>query len=291
MSFLLITGNATLDIVNVVDHYPQEDEEMRAAQQWTATGGNAATMAKILAAQLHRCDFVGVIATDADGDSIAATLTEKSVGLDYAPRLAGKSPVSYITLNQQNGSRTIVHHRDLAELSAEAFCQIPVERYDWLHFEGRNVAELAKMLAYARENVIDQPISLEIEKDCEGLEALIEQVDLVMFPRAYAHTQGFMDAESFLRDRQEKHGKVWMTCTWGEQGAWAIDQLGEVFHAPALSVKVVDTLGAGDVFNAGLVHALATGQLLEEALRHAVKMAGRKVAQRGLSLPELGFAG
>jgi ketohexokinase len=65
-----------------------------------------------------------------------------------------------------------------------------------------------------------------------------------------------------------------------------MDQLGEVFHAPALSVKVVDTLGAGDVFNAGLVHALATGQLLEEALQYAVKMAGRKVAQRGLSEKE-----
>jgi ketohexokinase len=36
------------------------------------------------------------------------------------------------------------------------------------------------------------------------------------------------------------------------------------------------------VFNAGLVHALATGQLLEEALQYAVKMAGRKVAARGL---------
>ncbi len=79
-------------------------------------------------------------------------------------------------------------------------------------------------------------------------------------------------------------GKVWMTCTWGDAGAWAIDQLGVVFHAPALPVaKVVDTVGAGDVFNAGLVHALATGQLLEEALHYAVKMAGRKVEQQGLS--------
>lgn len=282
MSFILITGNATLDIVNVVDHYPHEDEEMRALQQWTETGGNAANMAQVLAAHLHRCDFVGVIADDADGQRIATRLAEKSIGLDHVRHLSGVSPVSYITLNQKNGSRTIVHHRELAELSADDFCGIPVERYDWLHFEGRNVAELSKMLAYARENIFDQPISLEIEKVRDGLEDLIEQVDLVMFPRAYAQAQGFVDAESFLRDRQEKHGKVWMTCTWGAAGAWAIDQLGVVFHAPALPVNVVDTLGAGDVFNACLVHALATGQLLEEALRHAVKMAGRKVSQQGL---------
>ena len=283
MSFILITGNVTLDIVNVVDHYPDEDEEMRALQQWRDTGGNAANMAQVLAAYLHRCDFVGVIAEDTDGQYIAERLAEKSIGLEHASRLPGRSPVSYITLNQQNGSRTIVHYRDLSELAAEHFQQIPVERYDWLHFEGRNVAELTKMLASAREAIFDQPISLEIEKVRDGLEDLIAQVDLVMFPRAYAQAHGFVDAESFLRDRQAKHGKVWMTCTWGASGAWAIDQLGVVFHAPALPVKVVDTLGAGDVFNACLVHALATGQLLEEALHHAVKMAGRKVAQQGLS--------
>ncbi|QQZ30634.1 carbohydrate kinase [Thiothrix subterranea] len=283
MSFILVTGNATLDIVNVVEHYPQEDEEMRAVQQWRETGGNAANVAQVLADHLHRCDFCGLIAQDNDGDHIFSALGEKSIGLEYAVRQTGKSPVSYITLNQQNGSRTIVHHRDLVELAAADFCRIPVSHYDWLHFEGRNVAELAAMLAYARDNIFDQPVSLEIEKVRDGLEDLIPQVDLVMFPRAYAQAHGFQDAESFLRDRQAKHGKVWMTCTWGAEGAWAIDQLGVVFHAPALAVEVVDTLGAGDVFNACLIHALATGQLLEEALHYAVKMAGRKVQQQGLN--------
>lgn len=287
MSFILITGNATLDIANMVDHYPHEDEEMRALQQWLGSGGNAANMAKVLATHLHRCDFCGVIAQDGDGDHIFSDLAEKSVGLDYVVRQPGKSPVSYITVNQQNGSRTIVHYRDLPELSAADFCRIPVAHYDWLHFEGRNVGELAQMLAYTHDNVFDQPVSLEIEKLREGLEELIPQVDLVMFPRAYAQAQGFHDAESFLRDRQAQHGKVWMTCTWGEAGAWAIDQLGVVFHAPALKVgQVVDTVGAGDVFNACLVHALATGQLLEEALHYAVKMAGRKVQQQGLFIQD-----
>ena len=43
----------------------------------------------------------------------------------------------------------------------------------------------------------------------------------------------------------------------------------------------MDTVGAGDVFNAGLVHALATGQPLEQALQYAVQLAGRKVQQQG----------
>ncbi|MBU0656570.1 MAG: carbohydrate kinase [Gammaproteobacteria bacterium] len=282
MSFILTTGNATLDIVNVVDHYPQEDEEMRALNKWVDTGGNAANTARVLASHRHRCDWAGVLANDADGGRIAESLLASGIGLDYATRQQGESPVSCITLNSRNGSRTIVHHRQLAELLAEDFARIPVERYDWLHFEGRNVVELGKMLAHTRDNIFDQPVSLEIEKVRDGLEELVPQVDLAMFPRAYAQAQGFSDAESFLHDRQNRHGTVWMTCTWGDQGAWAIDQLGVVFHAPAMQVeKVVDTVGAGDTFNAGLIHALATGRLLEEALHYAVELAGRKVQQYG----------
>lgn len=285
MSFILITGNATLDIVNSVAHYPHEDEELRALAQWSDVGGNAATMARVLAAHRHRCDWVGVVANDSNGKKILSTLKAHQVGVEHAECQVGTSPTSYITVNQQNGSRTIVHYRDLPELTAAAFMKIEVERYDWLHFEGRNVSALGEMLSFARARVVDQPLSLEIEKVREGLEDLIPWVDVVMFSRAYAQAQGFHDAIDFLRHRQAIHGALWMTCTWGEQGAWAIDHNGVIFHEPALATSVVvDTVGAGDVFNAGLVHALATGQTLEQALQYAVRLAGRKVQQRGFQM-------
>ena len=211
-------------------------------------------------------------------------LNKQNIGLQYVQRINGKTPQSQIWLSRQTGSRTIVHYRDLPELSVEAFAAVPVEHYDWLHFEGRNVAQLPQMLAHARENVIDQPISLEIEKVREGLEDCIALVDIVMFSQNYAQTCGFDDAKSFLQDRQQRHGNVWMTCTWGAQGAWAIDQLGDVFHAPAPVInQVVDSCGAGDAFNAGLIHALVTGNPLVEALHYAVDVASRKVQQQGFT--------
>jgi sugar/nucleoside kinase (ribokinase family) len=45
------------------------------------------------------------------------------------------------------------------------------------------------------------------------------------------------------------------------------------FAIPAPATSVVDTTGAGDAFNAGLVHALAHGATWREALTAATRFA------------------
>jgi ketohexokinase len=75
-----------------------------------------------------------------------------------------------------------------------------------------------------------------------------------------------------------------MTCTWGEAGAWALEADGRMHHCPAFPPpKVVDTVGAGDVFNAGMIHGLATGADTAQALETATRLAGRKVGLTGFS--------
>lgn len=283
MSWILLTGNVTLDTVQVVKAFPKEDSEQRALRQWQATGGNAANTARLLAAHQHRCDFAGVIADDPAGHFIRESLESDGISLVPAVRKPGVSPLSWVMLNSSTGSRTIVHYRDLPELEAASFRRIPLERYDWLHFEGRNVEALSDMLAHARARLVDQPVSLEIEKVRPGLEALIPLTAVTLFSGAYARAHSFTDAATFLQDRQQRHGAHWMTCTWGDAGAWAIDHQGEILYAPAVvpDGPVVDSNGAGDAFNAGLIHALTTGQTLAEALHYAVKLAGRKVQQQG----------
>lgn len=284
MSHILVTGNAVWDIVNVMHHYPQEDEELRALTQWATCGGNAVNMLRVLAAKQHRCEFMGVLANDAFGESIQHYLHQQQISTEHVTPIQGHSPVSTILLNNEHASRTIIHYRDLPELSAQDFYRLPVTRYDWLHFEGRNVIQLADMLAYARDQVIDQPISLECEKVRTGLETLLPLCDIALFSRSYAQAQGFNDAQSFLRTKQQRFPTILMTCTWGEQGAWALDLSGNLLHAPAPRITpVVDTLGAGDVFNAGLIHALVTGEPFEVALQQAVNLASRKVAQQGFN--------
>jgi ketohexokinase len=282
MSRILLTGIAVLDIINYVDHYPHEDEEMRAVDHRIQVGGNASNTAMVLAQAGHICDLSAVIADEPDGKRIIEELNKRAVGTEHVDFQQGKTPVSYININQTTGSRTIVHYRDLPELNFTAFKNIAVNEYDWLHFEGRNLQDVRQMLAFASEQLVDQPISVEIEKNRGEMEILMPYADVLMFSKVYARSLGFDTAADFLVSMHKKFPDKIMTCTWGEQGAYAIDGTGELIATKAPHIEVVDSVGAGDVFNAGLINALVEGKVLPEALEKAVELASKKVAQEGI---------
>ncbi|MDK1491959.1 PfkB family carbohydrate kinase [Sinorhizobium sp. 7-81] len=64
----------------------------------------------------------------------------------------------------------------------------------------------------------------------------------------------------------------------GPYGALALDETGAQFSVPAPRVDVVDTIGAGDVFNAGFLAALAADLPLEECLLVGVTIASEAIS-------------
>ena len=57
-----------------------------------------------------------------------------------------------------------------------------------------------------------------------------------------------------------------------------------MFKSPAFQPPcVVDTIGAGDTFNAGLINARLQGLSLADALSAVSRLAGRKCGQQGFT--------
>jgi ketohexokinase len=277
---VICVGNATLDIVNRVAGYPREDEEVRARSQTRTVGGNAANTATVLAQLGAAVAWVGNLGDPAD--VVAAHFARFGVDAAQArPQPGHVMPTSYVTLSLASGSRTIVHYRDLPEYRAGDFARVDLDGVDWLHFEGRAVDELALMLERARRHP-GIAISLEIEKARPGIEALFGQADLLLFSHDYARSRGAGEATALLRSLPA--GTV-ATCTWGAQGAWGIDGNGVLTHSPAPPLPVVvDTLGAGDVFNAGMIDAMRRGRAFVDAIAGAVELASAQCAVEGLAL-------
>jgi ketohexokinase len=282
MSRILCCGIVALDIINLVSHYPAEDEELRASGQERRSGGNAANTAQVLGQLGHEVGLIATVANDQNGDFLLQKLTASGIDTSACPRLPGSTPTSYITLNRQNGSRTIIHYRQLDELTAEQFPAIPPRQYDWLHFEGRNVPQLIRILKGLHQAGKPCPLSLEAEKPRKGIESLFALVDVIMFSRDFAVQAGFSDAQGFLTHQQQRTPGKLLTCTWGSAGVWHCNGDGPLIHTPAISgIEVIDTIGAGDTFNAGLIHACLQHDSPGQAVAHANRLAAAKIGQQG----------
>jgi len=284
MSRILAVGVATLDIINSVADYPTEDTEVRAVSQRRCRGGNATNSLTVLSQLGHQCHWGGVLTDEPDASHIEADLERHQIDTAAVLRLTGgKVPTSYITHNLSNGSRTIVHHSDLPEYPFSQFQEIDLKQFDWLHFEGRNVPETRQMLAWARQQTPELPRSVEIEKERSGTESLFELADVLLFSRAFALGRGHTDARTLLHALQPQCGGAKLVCAWGDSGAWALDSKQE-HHSPAFPPpQLVDTLGAGDSFNAGIIDSLLAGLNLGAALKSACRLAGQKCGHQGLN--------
>lgn len=285
MARILGIGNATLDIIHTVDDYPPENAEVRCTARELRCGGNTANLLVVLAQLGHACSLAGVLTDDSEGWRVSDELV--SNGVDITPcrtSSTGTMPVSSVLLSAATGSRTIVHYRDLPEYCYRDFAMLDLQSFDWLHFEGRNIVALKDMLLWSREHCPAVPCSLEVEKPRAGIEQLFGFVDVLLFSRDYVRHRKYEQSEQLLQVIHADFPEALLFCTRGEKGATAMGRDGHVYRQPAVAPdKIIDTLGAGDTFNAAVIDGSLSGLDIDELLHQACVLAGRKCTQHGFT--------
>ncbi|XP_073525608.1 ketohexokinase-like [Phyllobates terribilis] len=202
----------------------------------------------------------------------------------------GDTPCACCLVNINNGSRTVtLYDTNLPDVTAEDFQKVDLEQYKWIHWEGRNADEQIKMIhrvtAYNQSHPADQRItvSVEIEKEREELYQLFQYGDVVFVSKDVARHFGFTSSsEAVVGFYPRVKNGAFLVCAWAEQGADALGPDGRVLHSPSFPPEtIVDTLGAGDTFNASVIYALSRGQSMQEAITFGCRIAGKKCGIQG----------
>jgi ketohexokinase len=221
-------------------------------------------------------------------------LTAQDIDFTNCPKHFGHStPNSYIILNSKTGSRTILHtNLGLPEVTFEDFKKINILNYSWIHFEGRPNLSCIHNMILSVSNVSDTDavkkptISLEMEKISRNFDEILPLVDVVFVSKEYSQSLGYTnmtDTVDRIHLLKNLKSDTIVICPWGDQGAAGKSGInGPVINVPACIPKnVMDTIGAGDTFNATIIAALTEGQNLKQALTSGCKVAGTKVGQFG----------
>ena len=126
--------------------------------------------------------------------------------------------------------------------------------------------------------------SLDTNDDPEGLWAedaktVLKSVDIFLpNEREACRLAGTADVQSALDKLSPLVPIVVIKC--GPNGAFAKRSKNQ-FHAPALAVQPVDTVGAGDSFNAGFLHKFILRASLEECLEYGNTVAALSTTRAG----------
>lgn len=126
--------------------------------------------------------------------------------------------------------------------------------------------------------------SLDTNDDPEGLwaddvKAVLKSVDIFLpNEREGCKLTGTKDVQDALEALSRVVPIVVIKC--GPKGVFAKRGKNQ-FHAPALSVQLVDTVGAGDSFNAGFLHKFILRCNLEECLEYGNAVAALSTTRAG----------
>ncbi|TGQ17888.1 MULTISPECIES: PfkB family carbohydrate kinase [unclassified Mesorhizobium] len=124
------------------------------------------------------------------------------------------------------------------------------------------------------------PIEGWTETNCAAARCWLSRCELALFNEVETTTLAGLAspvaAARKIRDGMKDEAIV--VVKRGPDGAIAIGADGELIEVSAPRVTVVDTIGAGDVFNAAFLAALAQGRSLEKCLSTAIRVASRAIS-------------
>ena len=286
MGKVTIVGSYIVALVMDTDRIPVEGETVMGQNYHITHGGKGSNMAACAARLSAKATFMGKIGRDSFGDGFVALLDKERVqktGVLYSDHLP--TAVGFIIFSSKGTNSIVIdiaangdfqpidveNHKDIIESSDVILSPLEIPLQTALA-----AAKIAK--GKGIRSIINPAPALDLrQSDLSQVFALTPnetegRVCLGLHPNDPISNE---DLAKALLDLGVEN----IALTLGADGViWA--KAGIMHHFPALKVNVVDSVGAGDAFNAGLAVGLCENRTMEEAIALGITAASLSTQKR-----------
>lgn len=270
-----VVGSLNMDMVTRVERFPEPGETLRGLSFTMFPGGKGANQAVALAKLGCSVEMIGALGDDALGHRYREVLASLDIGSRGVARIGdvstGTASIEVAT-SGENHIVVVAGANDTVTPACIEAQRALIESCDFLMLQLEiplasvlRAASIAK--AAAIPVILDPAPARELPAELYSLVSVLtpnETEARLLTGEDTSSDEGIQRAGRCLLSRSV--GQVVLKA--GGRGAFLINSDG-CTHVPGFAVKVVDTVAAGDSFNAGLAAALGKGMPLLEAIRFA----------------------
>lgn len=274
---VLVIGRSCLDVIAVLNRFPQENQKAPLEFRLTEGGGQGGTAACCISRLGGRVVYIGKLGNDVEGRFCRQRLRDFGVDTHRVEMVAGgQTPVAYVFVSKPSGRRTIIYEPSRLPpivLSPELqglICKAPVVLLDpEVTYLGPELGRLktgGPLIVYDAERWRDG-----VEDIMALADYFVPCEDFLDSPQLDFGRLPFADKMTALKARVKGH----LIVTRGEGGAYYFSG-DDIRHVPvpvSAAAAAVDTIGAGDNFHAAFALAVGRGLGLHHAVRFSVAVA------------------
>ena len=261
MQPVIVVGSVNVDLVfTALEHLPAGGETVRSSGFATLPGGKGANQASAAAKLGAAVSLVARVGTDNHGDLSLAELERDGVDLALTRRVDGPTGVAAVLVDDLGENVVVIAPGANARLGEDSVGDAP---------DAENAVVLACL-----EVPVDTVLAWSRVARSRGWTFVLNPAPAQAIPdELLANVDMLTPNESELvgvgRTVEEllDKGVGAVVVTLGARGAELHRRDRPVHTQPAFDVSPIDTTGAGDAFNGGLVAALSQGLDLEHALQ------------------------
>ncbi len=283
---ITVFGSINMDLTATTRRLPKPGETVSGDTFSTAAGGKGANQA--LAARRAGCDvkMVGAVGRDLFASDALMLLREAGTDLSLVKQTDKPTGTALILVGGDGENMIAVVPGANGELGEEdaiaAVDATPAGSYILFQFEVPSLAIEAAIYAARTKRIKTVINTAPMTPDAPRIARLADIIIANETEFELFAEQPGLDDNARREAMQKLHAKSGQTLivTLGAEGAVAIHD-GKFAYAPALDIRPVDTVGAGDTFCGYLAASLDAGMSFENALHRASAAGSLACTKRG----------